>query len=125
MFPQALKCSHMKNEEVKIRLSAQEKEKWLNRAVLEGISLSELIRRSMESVPTIVPTNKVVPTEVKKDVPTSRDDKWAEGLVLKARERGEPIYWAEVRGELIKGGYSYDSTTTELKKDGILIKRFY
>lgn len=119
----------MKNEEVKVRLSAEEKEKWLKMALSEGISLSELVRRRMEVVPTNVPTSRVVPTEVKGVVPTSvmteRDDNWAEGLVDKARERGERDYWAEVRGELVKGGYSYDSVTRELRKGSNLIKRFY
>jgi hypothetical protein len=129
----------MKDTYIRIRLRGEEKGLWQKEAARRGLTMTDLVIEAMEGevggvitgdgVPTDVITKESVPTKGKTYTKTldviTRDDVWAEGLVESARGRGEPNYWAEVRGELLRGGYSYDSTTTELRKGGILVKRFY
>ena len=73
--PTMLECSHMKDNEIKIRVSGAMKGRWQKEALDKGITLTEYIIGRVEGVPTIVPTksiNRDVPTEdVPTDVPTS------------------------------------------------------
>lgn len=64
----------MKTEEVKLRISAEEKANWVKRADGEGVSLSKYIRDVINNVPTNVPTSdESVPTNGE-NVPTSGED---------------------------------------------------
>jgi len=77
----------MKDAEVKIRVSGERKEEWQNRAISEGITLTDLIIRSVEGVPT--EKVKVVPT--KEGVPT-RDSKWGGKPIFKDEKLNKEFY---------------------------------
>lgn len=138
----------MKNSEIKIRVSEEMKVEWQKMAVEQGFSLSELIIRSVNSVPTNVPTKrikKIVPTEI---VPTRAQGVDGDILVSKTREEGsipsEPVSLKELKEELLVAmemgdpqnwdrvkelvrvsGYEWDGTTKCLSQNGMVVWRGY
>ena len=115
-----VECSHMKDNEVKIRVSGEMKDRWQKSALDKGITLSKYIIDRVEGVPTKekvnVPTNIDVPTEDEEVVITDLESLKRE--IKGAMERGERENWVRVRELVNQAGYSWDATTQILTKDG-------
>ena len=132
----------MKNSEIKIRISEQMKAQWQEMAVEQGLSLSGLIIKSVNSVPTNVPTKgvgeivptRIVPTKVRSVDSGTLVSKTTSGPVgleelrrelLEAMEMGDPGNWIRVKELLEVGGYEWDGTTKCLSQNGIVVWRGY
>lgn len=119
---------------IDIRVSAEQKEKWQEKAKKERKTLTQFIIDAVEGVHTdIVHTTekKEKPVHTKKtvvEIKPLESNRSIEariiGEIRGALELGEVENWKRVKGLIKRNGYEWNITTRELRKGNILVKRF-